>query len=128
LSLKEHVLVVVGNVSTFAGSYCIGTEQHVHLVEALLCLAKLLKGCISGVLGLGHGAIEQFYHSRQGMIRLRVCRAALVSCGGGITNMIQLGKQHLFFFHMVYRRIELLHSSDLAIKCHKVLLLVIGIV
>jgi hypothetical protein len=57
-SLEEHTLVVIGNVSTLAGSDNIGAKQRNYLIRAMLCRAKLLKGYIDVVLSQSHLAME----------------------------------------------------------------------
>jgi hypothetical protein len=59
------------------------------------------------VLSRGHAAIEQFFHSRPGMIGLWACGAELVLRGGGIADKILLHEQHSVPFSRVYGRIEL---------------------
>ncbi len=67
----------------------------------LLCCAKLLKVCISVMLGQGHLAIEKLFHSYSGMIDLWVTRAILILCSGSIADKILLYKQHRVLFQRV---------------------------
>ncbi len=128
LDPEEHVLVVVSDVSTLAGSDIIGAKQRNDVIGALLCQRKLQKGCICAVLSQGYPAIEEVLCRPPGMITIWVPRTVFIPRGSGVTEKILFGEHHSVPFPRVDGCIDLKHVLDSLDTNPEVLLLMASIV